>query len=111
MLMAYRHAGTRETAARGRGTAERGPEKVKRGRRWASAKAERGHRWNGGKRLAVLNFYPYRTRISSHNLPLATVYIKYATQMPNICIYNYKTRMLNGLLVGVYAMHMLSIYR
>jgi len=27
-----------------RGTAERGPEKVERGRRWGSAKAERGHR-------------------------------------------------------------------
>jgi hypothetical protein len=24
-----------------------------------------------GKRSAVLNFYPYRTRISSHNLPYA----------------------------------------
>jgi len=41
-----------------RGTAERGPEKV-----------ERGRRWSAGKRSAVLNFYPYRTRISSHNLP------------------------------------------
>ena len=44
--------------------AERGPEKVERGRRWGSAKAERGHRWNTGKRSAVLNFHPYRTRIS-----------------------------------------------
>ena len=49
-------------------TAERGPEKVERGRRYGSAKAERGHRWYAGKRSAVLNFYPYRTRISSHNL-------------------------------------------
>jgi len=31
-----------------------------------------------GKRSAVLNFYPYRTRISSHNLPLATVCGAYA---------------------------------
>ena len=38
-----------------RGTAERGPEKV-----------ERGRRWNAGKRSAVLNLYPYRTRISSY---------------------------------------------
>jgi len=41
--------------AYGRGTAERGPEKV-----------ERGRRWSAGKRSAVLNFYPYRTRIGSH---------------------------------------------
>ena len=47
-------------------TAERGPEKVERSRRWGSAKAERGRRWNAGKRSAVLNFYPYRTRISSY---------------------------------------------
>jgi hypothetical protein len=46
--------------------AERGPEKVERGRRWGSAKAKRGRRWNARKRSAVLNFYPYRTRISSY---------------------------------------------
>ena len=55
-----RRSGTR------RGTAKRGPEKVKRGRRWGSAKAKCGYRWNTGKRSAVLNFYPYRTRISSY---------------------------------------------
>ena len=49
-----------------RGTAERGPEKVERGRRCGSTKAERGRRWNAGKRSAVLNLYPYRTRIGSH---------------------------------------------
>jgi len=68
-------------------TAERGPEKVKRGRRWGSAKAERGYRWSAGKRSAVLNFYPYRTRISSHNLPLVTVCIRYTVHMPSICAY------------------------
>jgi len=47
-------------------TAERGPEKVERGRRCGSAKAKRGYQWNAGKRSAVLNFYPYRTRISSY---------------------------------------------
>ena len=31
-----------------------------------------------GKRSAVPNFYPYRTRIGSHNLPLAAVCIEYA---------------------------------
>ena len=67
--------------------AERGPEKVERGRRWGSAKAERGHRWNARKRSAVLNFYPYRTRISSHNLPLATVCIEYAMHMLSIHTY------------------------
>ena len=40
-----------------------------------------------GKRSAVLNFYPYRTRISSHNLPLATVCIKYEVHMPSIYTY------------------------
>ena len=38
-----------------------------------------------GKRSAVLNFYTYRTRISSHNLPLATICIKYAVHMLSIC--------------------------
>ena len=84
-----------------RGTTERGPEKVERGHRWASAKAERGHRWNAGKGSAVLNFYPYRTHISSHNLPLATVYIKYAMYMPSICIYNHKMPILYGLSVHI----------
>jgi len=65
-------------------TAERSPEKVERGRRWGSAKAEHGHRWSAGKRSAVLNFYLYRTRISSHNLPLATVCIGYTVHMPSI---------------------------
>ena len=39
------------------------------------------------KRSAVLNFYPYRTRISSHNLPLATICIEYAAHMPIIYTY------------------------
>ena len=47
-------------------TAKRGPEKVERGRRYGSAKAKRGHRWNTRKRSSVLNFYLYRTRISSY---------------------------------------------
>jgi hypothetical protein len=55
--------------------AERGPEKVDRGRRWGSAKAKRGPQWNARKRSAVLNFHLYRTRISSYNLPLVTIYI------------------------------------
>ena len=68
--------------------AERGPEKVERGRRWGSAKArgaaerghgkvERGHRWGrqklsvvtdgtAGKRSAWLHFCLYRIRIGSH---------------------------------------------
>ena len=45
-----------------------------------------------GRRPAVPNFYPYRTCISSHNLPLATVCIKYAVHMLSIYfhLYNYK---------------------
>ena len=59
-----------------------------------NAVANRGRRklsvvTNGatGKRSVVLNFYPYRTRISSHNLPLATVCIEYAVHMTLICTY------------------------
>ena len=37
-------------------TAERGLEKVERGRQWGLAKAKRGRRWNVRKRSAVLNF-------------------------------------------------------
>jgi len=60
------------------GVAERGLEKVERGRRWGWRKLSVVTDGATGKRSAVLNFYPYKTRISSHNLPLATVCIKYA---------------------------------
>jgi hypothetical protein len=60
-----------------------------------------------GKRSAVLNFYPYRTRISSHNLPYVLICGAYAKYMRT---YNYKISMLNGLLVDTYAKHMLSIF-
>ena len=55
-----------------RGTAERGPEKVERGGRWGRRKLSVVTDGATGKRSAVLNFYPYKTRIGSHNLPLAT---------------------------------------
>jgi len=70
-----------------------------------SARWERGAT---GKRSAVLNLYPYKTRMSSHNLPLATICIKYAVYM--LSIYNYKIPMLNSLLTDAYTKHMLSIY-
>ena len=65
-------------------TAARGPEKVERGRRWGRRKLSVVTDGATGKRSAVLNFYPYRMRISSHNLPLATVRIEYAVHMPSI---------------------------
>ena len=76
--------GSVQGVARLRGTAERGPEKVERGRRWGRRKLSVVTDGATGKRSAVLNFYPYRTRISSHNLPLATVCIEYAAHMPSI---------------------------
>ena len=48
------------------GTAERGPEKVERGRRWGRRKLGVVTDGAAGKRSAIPNFYPYRTRISSH---------------------------------------------
>ena len=77
-------------------TAERGPEKVECGRRWGRRKLSVVTDGATGKRSAVRNFYPYGTRISSHNLPLATVCIEYAAYM--LSIYNYKTPILNSLL-------------
>ena len=52
-------------------------------------KVERGHRWGAGKRSAGPHFYPYRTRISSHNLRLCSAYTKHMYK------YNYKTPMVN----------------
>ena len=42
----------------GGGAAERGPEKVERGRRWGSAKAERGHRWSHRKKVGGTQLLP-----------------------------------------------------
>ena len=50
------------------GAAKRGPKKVKRGCRWGRRKLSVVTNGATGKRSAVLNFYPYRTRVSSHNL-------------------------------------------
>jgi hypothetical protein len=68
-----------------RGAARRGHGKVDGGHRWGSAKAERGHRWSAGKRSAGSHFYPYRTRVGSHNLVLATLSTEYAMHMLSIC--------------------------
>jgi hypothetical protein len=43
-------------------------------RAWGAArrghgKVDGGHRWSAGKRSAGSHFYPYRTRIGSHDLP------------------------------------------
>ena len=78
-------------------TAERGPEKVERGRRWGSAKAERGHRWSAGKRSAVLNFYLYRTPQFAFSDRVHWIYGAYAKYMRT---HNYKIPILNSLLIN-----------
>ena len=40
-----------------------------------------------GERSAGSHFQPYRTRIGSHNLSLATACVEYAVHIPNICTY------------------------
>jgi len=39
------------------------------------------------KRSAAPHFYPYRTRIGSHNLPLATACTEYVVYIPSIHMY------------------------
>jgi len=68
-----------------RGAAERGHGKVERGHRWGRRKLSVVTDGTAGKRSAVPHFYPYRTRIGSHNLPLATACTEYTVHMPNIC--------------------------
>ena len=69
------------------------------------------NRWSAGKRSAVPHFQPYRTRISSHNLPVATVCIKYAAHMLSICIYNYRYTewLIGGCICQAYAMFFIII--
>ena len=59
----------REDTDKVRGAAERGHGKVERGHRWGRRKLSVVTDGTAGKRSAWSHFCPYRTRISSHNLP------------------------------------------